>query len=113
MAWSAHKDEDKIKEHFSDEATLDAQATKLADLIRNCQHFVAFTGAGVSTSAGIPDFRGPEGVWTMRAQGKHAQAKTTTIKACPTPGHMALTSLERAGFLKFLISQVLREKYFA
>ena len=50
--------------------------------------------------------RGPQGVWTMASQGKQARAKTSTIKACPTPSHMALRSLEKAGYLKFLISQV-------
>lgn len=37
-----------------------------ADMIRNSEYTVAFTGAGVSTDAGIPDFRGPEGLYTTR-----------------------------------------------
>lgn len=105
MAFSAHKDPDQVKEHFCDEATLDKQAEDVAQLIRKSKHFIAFTGAGISTSAGIADFRGPEGVWTLRAQGKLARSKTSVLKAVPTASHMSLVSLEKAGYLKFLISQ--------
>lgn len=70
MAYTAHKDPDQVREFEVDEATLDGQAKELAEMIRSAKHFIAFTGAGVSTSAGIPDFRGPEGVWTLRAKDK-------------------------------------------
>ena len=38
--------------------------TSLADLLRDAERVVAFTGAGISTESGIPDFRSPGGVWT-------------------------------------------------
>jgi NAD-dependent deacetylase len=37
---------------------------RVRDWIRNAQRIVVLTGAGISTDSGIPDFRGPKGVWT-------------------------------------------------
>jgi NAD-dependent SIR2 family protein deacetylase len=79
---------------------------------------VAFTGAGISTSAGIPDFRsgfdtvldtGP-GAWEKAANkakvAKDKKIVTKSIqKAFPTDTHMAFVALMEAGLLKFLISQ--------
>ncbi|CZR58868.1 uncharacterized protein PAC_08760 [Phialocephala subalpina] len=85
---------------------LDKKAQTLANQIKKSKHFIAFTGAGVSTSAGIPDFRGPEGAWTLRAQGRQRTGKAVnTLQAIPTPTHMALVELQNRGFLKYLVSQ--------
>jgi NAD-dependent SIR2 family protein deacetylase len=93
-------------ERFDAPEVIDRLAITLANQIKNGKHFIAFTGAGVSTSAGIPDFRGPEGAWTLRAQGRQLNFKsTTTLQAIPTPTHMALVELQNRGFLKYLISQ--------
>ncbi|KAK3312539.1 NAD-dependent deacetylase sirtuin-7 [Apodospora peruviana] len=85
---------------------VDRKAESLANLIKKSNHFIAFTGAGVSTSAGIPDFRGPEGAWTLLKQGRERTSKTTsTLQAIPTPTHMALVALQDRGLLKYLVSQ--------
>jgi NAD-dependent deacetylase len=39
---------------------------RLVRFLRTSERILIFTGAGVSTGSGIPDFRGPEGVWTRR-----------------------------------------------
>lgn len=54
MAFSAHKNAEDVKEFVEDQATLEKKVDELVALIRKAKHMVAFTGAGVSTSAGIP-----------------------------------------------------------
>lgn len=79
-----HSSEAEIKEHFDDEETLNWKVKQLADLIRNAKHCVVFTGAGISTSAKIPDYRGPKGVWTLRDRGETAKMEITLSQALPT-----------------------------
>eukprot|EP01087_Luapelamoeba_hula_P010272 TRINITY_DN2719_c0_g1_i1.p1 TRINITY_DN2719_c0_g1~~TRINITY_DN2719_c0_g1_i1.p1 ORF type:complete len:253 (+),score=39.38 TRINITY_DN2719_c0_g1_i1:29-760(+) len=105
MASTAHKTDKEMVEHFEDDEEVDAKADLLAKQIASSEYFVVFTGAGISTSAGVPDFRGPQGVWTLKAQGKERTDRTvSTLQALPTFAHMALVALQRAGYLKFLIS---------
>lgn len=114
MSSTAHKNKEEKKEHFDTPEELDKKAAWLAEQIKKSQHFVAFTGAGISTSAGIADFRsgvntkletGP-GVWERKATGytKKASVSKPMHSAVPTPTHMALVALEKAGYLKYLIS---------
>ena len=89
--------------HESPEELL-KKVKQVAELIRNSEHFVAYTGAGISTSANLPDYRGPNGVWTLASQGKRLPPGITLEQALPTPGHMALKVLQDRGILKFLVS---------
>ena len=116
MADTAHKkDTDKI-EHFDPKEVLHEKVAIIADLILNSKHMIAFTGAGISTSCGIPDFRsgvntvlktGP-GAWEKKAQKvKDAPNRNIVDSKCAIPSftHMALVAMEKRGLLKYLISQ--------
>ena len=71
-----------------------------------CEHIVAFTGAGVSTDSGIPDFRGPEGVWTRRDAGlPPPRWRVPPGQVGPNASHRSLVELQRLGKLRFLITQ--------
>uniref|UniRef100_A0A7S4NFL9 protein acetyllysine N-acetyltransferase n=1 Tax=Paramoeba aestuarina TaxID=180227 RepID=A0A7S4NFL9_9EUKA len=106
MASTAHSDPEQIKERYDPPEVLEKKIDQLADLVRNSNHFVVFTGAGISTDAGIPDFRGPEGAWTLKAQGRMRTTKTvSTFKAIPTATHMAIKTLQDKEMCHYLISQ--------
>lgn len=68
------------------------------------KHLVVFTGAGMSTESGLPDFRGPNGVWTRQARGLPVQFRSFDSVE-PNAGHMAIAELQNLGKLAFLISQ--------
>ncbi|KAB5535739.1 hypothetical protein PHYPO_G00121430 [Pangasianodon hypophthalmus] len=94
-----------LPEVFDEPDELRAKVETVAQLIRDSQYMVVHSGAGISTSVGIPDFRGPKGVWTMEERGESPQFDTTFEDAKPSVTHMALLQLQRAGYLKYLISQ--------
>ncbi|XP_062078869.1 NAD-dependent protein deacetylase SRT1 [Humulus lupulus] len=95
-----------MTEHFDSSNVLQEKIERLATLIRKSKHLVVFTGAGISTACGIPDFRGPKGIWTLQREGKALpEASLPFHRAMPSLTHMALVDLERAGILKFVISQ--------
>ncbi|KAL5798125.1 hypothetical protein ACOSQ2_002945 [Xanthoceras sorbifolium] len=96
-----------MSEIFDQPHVLQQKIEELAAIIKESKHLVAFTGAGISTSCGIPDFRGPKGVWTLQSEGKDVpEASVPFHCAMPSITHMALVELEKAGILKFVISQL-------
>jgi len=78
----------------------------LAQWLYESRYPVVFTGAGISTESGLPDFRGPDGVWTRRDKGLPPKPTTRPWDAVePNIGHHAVVALQELGKLKFLISQ--------
>ena len=105
-------------------AGIDAVRTWIAEARR----IVVLTGAGISTDSGIPDFRGPQGVWTRNPKSEklsdiryymadpevrrlswQARLEHTAWTARPNAGHFALVTLERRGKLHALITQNIDE----
>lgn len=77
----------------------------LANRIRLAKHLVIFTGAGISTDSGLPDYRGADGIWTRKHKGLSAKKIKPFSKFKPNNGHKALYELYHMGYLKFLITQ--------
>jgi NAD-dependent deacetylase len=97
---------------------------EIASWIRDASRVVVLTGAGISTESGIPDFRGPQGVWTknpeaekmatlqyymsdpeIRKRAWRTRADHEAWKAKPNAGHVALADLERKGRVHTLVTQ--------
>jgi NAD-dependent deacetylase len=95
---------------------------RLRDMIGSAKRIVAFTGAGISTESGIPDFRSPGGIWTrykpiyfddfmssdeMRRESWRRKFATdeTMLKAEPNAGHRALAKLVEQGRMSAIITQ--------
>ncbi len=88
------------------EQPLQHHVEKIARWIVGSEHIVAFTGAGISTDSGIPDFRGPEGVWTRRDAGLPAPRwRVPPGEVAPNASHLSLFELQRLGKLRFLVTQ--------
>ena len=83
---------------------LNERIRTLAHWIFEARYLVVFTGAGISTESGLPDFRGPDGIWTRQARGLPPKARAFSSVE-PNAGHMAIAELQKLGKLSFLISQ--------
>ena len=83
---------------------LSQRINTLAHWMFEAEHLVVFTGAGISTESGLPDFRGPDGIWTRQAKGLPTESRDFS-SAEPNAGHTAIVELQKLGKLAFLISQ--------
>ena len=92
------------KEYNEPESTLTPKIKKIAELLKKSKYCIVFTGAGISTSADIPDFRGPKGVWTKEEKKEKIEYGTEIVQTRPTFCHYALTELARQNYIKFLIT---------
>jgi NAD-dependent deacetylase len=107
---------------------MNASADTVRGWVDEAGRVVVLTGAGISTDSGIPDFRGPQGVWTKNPMAEklsnihHYMADAAVRKAAwkarmdhiawsakPNPGHLALAALEERGKLHALITQNIDE----
>jgi NAD-dependent deacetylase len=77
----------------------------LAHWIYESNRLVVFTGAGISTESGLPDFRGPDGLWTRKAKGLAVETTGKWYEAAPNAGHKAIVEIQNLNKLYFLISQ--------
>jgi len=106
-----------------DNQDIDALVEKAADLILKSRKLVVFTGAGISTESGIPDFRSPGGIWdrfvpddftydkfvsdleSRRKQWHMLKEGLLTDKAVPNAAHVAIAELYRLDRLDCVITQ--------
>lgn len=108
----------------ADPSQQDLAIARAATLLAAARSVAVLTGAGISTDSGIPDFRGPQGVWTKQPSAERMatlqhymadpevrrQAWQTRLhhpiwSAQPNPAHTALVDLERTGKLHTLVTQ--------
>ena len=97
---------------------------EVADLLVAADRVVCLTGAGISTDSGIPDYRGPQGVWTrnplaekmsdirwyvadaeVRKAAWQSRLRSRAWTAAPNAGHLALVDMQRSGRLHALVTQ--------
>jgi NAD-dependent deacetylase len=106
------------------QAEIDRALAQARALLASAKRLLVLTGAGISTESGIPDFRGPQGVWTkdpsaeklatlqhymsdpeIRKRAWQKRLHSEAWGARPNAGHLALLELEKRGVLHALITQ--------
>ena len=103
----------------------DEQIDTARALVEQSSHIVVLTGAGISTDSGLPDFRGPNGLWTKNPEAEKASTISNYVNepsvrkanwalraegrlwanVAPNDGHRALLPLQDRGTLHTLVTQ--------
>jgi NAD-dependent protein deacetylase/lipoamidase len=119
----------QTRRSMSDEITVnDDRLDEIRSWIAGAERVVVLTGAGISTDSGIPDFRGPNGLWTRNPLAEKASTlehylgdpevrrvawqnrlRSPAWTAEPNAGHRAIVELERSGRLAAVITQNIDE----
>jgi len=118
----------KAIERVTSEDAENEAVEHVAGWLQSARSVTVLTGAGISTESGIPDFRGPQGVWTknpsiarmftldayvsdaeLRRQAWVNRRDHPAWEAEPSAGHRALVDLERAGRLRAIVTQNIDE----
>ena len=105
-----------------------SEIERARQMVQRAQRIVVFTGAGISTDSGIPDFRGPNGVWTKNPAAEKASTlqhyladpelrklawqnrlHSPAWAAQPNAAHLAIVELERRGQLAAVVTQNIDE----
>mmetsp|Transcript_1307 Transcript_1307/g.1963 ORF Transcript_1307/g.1963 Transcript_1307/m.1963 type:complete len:312 (+) Transcript_1307:163-1098(+) len=114
-----------LPERFDSSRSIQLKIRKLTELVKKSKHTVVLTGAGISTAAGIPDFRGPDGIWTKEQEENKkdkpdSKRKKTTPppskkrkrepvvafdQAVPSLTHRALVHMVNTNNLHFVVTQ--------
>ncbi len=84
---------------------LEEKIDLVAKWIAESERLIVFTGAGISTASGLPDYRGPEGVWTRRDKGLPPPKSPPWDQVKPNLNHYAVQELLKMGKLDYVISQ--------
>uniref|UniRef100_A0A671E5Z9 Ethanolamine-phosphate cytidylyltransferase n=1 Tax=Rhinolophus ferrumequinum TaxID=59479 RepID=A0A671E5Z9_RHIFE len=92
------------EEVCDDPEELRRKVRELAGAVRNAKYLVVYTGAGISTAASIPDYRGPNGVWTLLQKGRSVSAADLS-EAEPTLTHMSIARLHEQKLVQHVVSQ--------
>jgi len=90
--------------YVDSESEIDAKCAQIGEMMRAAKYCIVYTGAGISTSASIPDYRGPNGLWTLLKKGVKVEAPDfAAVK--PTVSHMVLKEMIDKHFIRYIVSQ--------